>query len=378
MSNPKEGSKRLLIAAGGTGGHIFPALSVLEVLTQRHPDLKVTWLGCSHRMESRLIPSRGIDFIGLRQTEIRRKISFGNIFYNIRTLWFLAVSIFRSIGIVRKLKPDFVLTTGGFAAGALGLASWMTRTPLVIIEPNAYPGLTNRYLGKHAKIIFTAYVQAEKFFPANRTVTTGAPARRDVVKTDRKDARNRLGLADDMLLILATGGSQGARGINSVLPDSIKILRSKGVPVDFKTIHQCGEGKLDNVKIDRHVLPGSSYEVIEFMENLPEYLAASDIVVSRAGASTLSEIACRGLPAIIIPYPESSENHQVINARQWEKSGAAFCIEEKNLGPLNLADKIEILVTDPEKRMSMGENARKFGDANAQVKIADQLEEFLK
>ncbi len=378
MSNPKEGSKRLLIAAGGTGGHIFPALSVLEVLTQRHPDLKVTWLGSSHRMESRLIPSRGIDFIGLRQTEIRRKISFGNIFYNIRTLWFLAVSIFRSIGIVRKLKPDFVLTTGGFAAGALGLASWMTRTPLVIIEPNAYPGLTNRYLGKHAKIIFTAYEQAEKFFPANRTVTTGAPARRDVVKTDRKDARNRLGIADDMLLILATGGSQGARGINSVLPDSIKILVGKGVPVDFKTIHQCGGGKLDNVKIDRHVLPGSSYEVIEFMGNLPEYLAASDIVISRAGASTLSEIACRGLPAIIIPYPESSENHQVINARQWEKSGAAFCLEEKKLEPLNLADKIELLVTDPEKRMSMGENARKFGDVNAQVKIADQLEEFLK
>lgn len=378
MNHNRKGSNNVVIAAGGSGGHIFPALSVWEELSERHPDLALTWVGSSHRIESTLVPSKGINFIGLRQTEIRRKLTLGNIFYNLRTLWFLLVSIFRSIGIVRKLKPDFVLTTGGFTAGSVGLAAWMTRTPLIIIEPNVYPGLTNRYLGKHAKLVFTAYKQAGNFFPENITMTIGSPARREIMEIDHDEAKGKTGIGNETMLILVMGGSQGAKGINENMPDAIKYLVEKDKDSDYKVIHQCGKGKSESVVVDREIIPESKYEITEFIEDVPTYLAAADIVISRAGASTLSEIAFRGVASILIPFAASAENHQAANAKEWERSDAAICIEEKELTAEILGKKIELLLKDAGLRRSMGENARKFGDPSAAGKIADRLEDFLK
>lgn len=378
MNQPRKGKNKIIIAAGGSGGHIFPALSVWEILSERHPDMELTWVGSSHRIESTLLPSRGIKFIGLRQTEIRRRLSIGNIFYNLRTLWFLLVSIFRSIGIVRKIKPDFVLTTGGFAAGSVGLAAWLTRTPLVIIEPNVYPGLTNRYLGKHARLVFTAYSQAEKYFPKGITNTTGSPARREIMSVDRDESRSKLGIPENTVFILAMGGSQGAKGINESLPDAVGYLVGLESRIRFRIIHQCGKGKMDSVEVDRKTIPEVDYEIVEFIDDVPVFLSASDIVISRAGASTLSEIACRGVASILIPFAAASENHQVINAREWEKSGATICIEEKELTGETLGKQIELLIKDARLRKSMGENAREFANPDAGAKITDRLEEFLK
>jgi UDP-N-acetylglucosamine--N-acetylmuramyl-(pentapeptide) pyrophosphoryl-undecaprenol N-acetylglucosamine transferase len=292
-------------------------------------------------------------------------------------LWFLKLSIFRSIGIVLKIKPVFVLTTGGFAAGSVGIAAWLTHTPLVIIEPNVYPGMTNRYLGKHAKLVFTAYRQAEKYFPGNITKTTGSPARREIMSAYRDESRKKLGIDEHTVLILAMGGSQGAKGINDALPDAIKYLVEIESRINFKVIHQCGKGKIGSVVVDRKLMPESKYEIAEFISDVPLYLSAADIVISRAGASTLSEIVCRGIASILIPFPEAAENHQVLNAREWEKSGAAVCIEEKDLTNETLGKQIELLIKDPGLRKSMGENAREFGDPSAAEKIADCLEDFL-
>jgi len=376
VENTREGFGDLLIAAGGTGGHIFPALAVLEVLRRRHPEMKVTWVGSSHRMESTLIPSRGIEFVGLRQTEIRRGLNPMNILYNTRTLFLLIGSVFRSVGLIRRIRPGIILTTGGFAAGAAGLAAWMTRTPLAIIEPNAYPGLTNRFLGKRASAVFTAYPEAKTFFREKKTHAIGSPARIEVVERDRKSARAQLGLGDDTLMLLAMGGSQGAAGINRTLPESVKLISMTARGMDLRVVHQCGRGKLDQVVVDRKALPESRYSVVEFIDDIPTYLAAADAVVCRAGASTLSEVACRGLASVIVPYPFSAENHQVRNARAWESAGAALCIEESELNPSHLANKIVILLTDPRMRNVMGEKARKFGDPSAAEKIADIIEEL--
>jgi UDP-N-acetylglucosamine--N-acetylmuramyl-(pentapeptide) pyrophosphoryl-undecaprenol N-acetylglucosamine transferase len=377
MNLLRKGKNKIIIAAGGSGGHIFPALSVWEILSERHPETSLTWVGSSHRMEASLVPSKGIDFIGLRQTEIRRKLTPGNIFYNLRTLWFLAVSIFRSIGIVKKIKPDFVLTTGGFAAGSIGLAAWLTHTPLIIIEPNVFPGMTNRYLGKRAKLVFTAYHQAEKYFPGNITKTTGSPARREIMLSNRDESRRTLGIDENTVLILAMGGSQGAKGINNALPDAIKYLVENETRIKFKVVHQCGKGKVETVIIDRKLLPNSIYEVTEFINEVPQYLSASDIVISRAGASTLSEIACRGIASILIPFPGAAENHQLMNAREWENSGASICIEEKELTNKTLGKQIEMLIKDSSLRKSMAENAHEFGDPLAAEKIVDTLEGLL-
>jgi UDP-N-acetylglucosamine--N-acetylmuramyl-(pentapeptide) pyrophosphoryl-undecaprenol N-acetylglucosamine transferase len=369
--------KHLLIAAGGTGGHIFPALAVWEAVSHRHPEYNLTWIGSSHKMESTLIPSKGIDFIGLRQTEIRRKPTPPNILYNMRTLWLLVSSIFQSIGIVSRLHPKLVLTTGGFAAGATGIAAVLTGKPLAIIEPNAYPGLTNRYLGKRAAAVFIAYNESRKHFPEGKTHMVGVPARREVMEKDRSQARMELGLDDNTLFVLAMGGSQGAAGINRTLPDAALLLVNQRPEIRFRILHQCGRGKSVSLKIDEQLRSGGRYKVAEFIDDVPLYLAAADLVVSRAGASGLSEISCRGLPAIIIPYPHSAENHQVKNARSWEDGGAAICIEEKDLTAEKLKDALLLLLSDSSKRAEMGRQALKFSNREAAERIADIIQDFL-
>lgn len=369
--------KRILIAAGGTGGHIFPALAVWDIIYGRHPEIELTWLGSSHRMESELIPSRRIDFVGLRQTEIRRKPTPGNILYNIRTLWYLVKSVFQSIGLVRKLRPKLVLATGGFAAGAAGIAARMTGTPLVIIEPNAYPGLTNRHLGKAAAKIFIAFDETGKFFREDRTHMVGVPVRREIIEMDREEARRTLEVPEGTLLVLALGGSQGAAGINKNMYNAALQVAIENPDLAYRIVHQCGRGKKPLVRTDPNALRAGNYRIIEFIEDIPLYLAAADVVVSRAGAGILSELACRGLPAVLIPYPQSAENHQVKNARSREEAGAAICIEEKVLSAASLADALLELLSDTNKRLAMGHSAGKFGNPDAADRIADLLQEFL-
>jgi UDP-N-acetylglucosamine--N-acetylmuramyl-(pentapeptide) pyrophosphoryl-undecaprenol N-acetylglucosamine transferase len=377
MSSTSGQSPRILIAAGGTGGHIFPALAVWEALSAKHPELALTWLGSSHRMESRLIPARGIEFIGLRQTEFRRRPTPANIVYNARSLLFLQSAIWQAVGIIWKLKPRLVLTTGGFAGGAAGLAAWMTRTPLAIIEPNVFPGLTNRFLGRRAARVFVTYPEAREYFPPTKASVVGTPSRREVAEKDRMEARRALGIDNQTLMILAMGGSQGAAGINKNLPEAVRLATKDRPGIRFRVIHQCGQGKFGAIQVDRASLSENQYQVMEFIDDAPTYLAAADLIVSRAGASTLAEIACRGIPSILIPYPFSSENHQVKNARSWEASGAAFCLEEKDLAPSALATSLLLLLTDPSKRESMGKEAMKFGDPQAANRIAEMLEQWI-
>jgi len=377
VDNTREGSLVVLVAAGGTGGHIFPALAVMEEIAGKYPAVHFTWLGSSHRMESKLIPAKGIDFIGLRQTEFRRRPTPGNIFYNFRTLWFLLISIFQSVGIVRKLKPRLVISTGGFAAGAAGIAAWLTKTPLVIIEPNVYPGITNRKLGRAASMVFLGYPETEKFFSGTNTITIGVPARREIASRSRDEARRELGIESGTAMILGTGGSQGAKSINAILPESARLIKESSPDTDFIVYHQCGRGKIEKVRPDRNVLPESQYKIMEFIDDIPKFLAASDIVISRAGASTVSEIACRGVASVLIPYPQASENHQVHNARALESSGAAYCIEESELDAKKLAEIITGLLKDPEKRKSMGEAAKEFGNPEAAAKIVEHLKLYL-
>jgi UDP-N-acetylglucosamine--N-acetylmuramyl-(pentapeptide) pyrophosphoryl-undecaprenol N-acetylglucosamine transferase len=377
MSAGTGRSGNIVVAAGGTGGHIFPVLAVWEEIHRLHPTLAIKWLGSSHRLESKLIPSKGIDFIGLRQTELRRKPTASNILYNIRSIWFVFSALFQTIGVLLRLRPRFVLTSGGFTGGSAGLASWITRTPLVIIEPNAYPGLTNRLLGKIASMVFVTYPDSVKYFSPKKTQVTGTPARREVVERNRAEARKEMGLDDGTMLVFVTGGSQGASGINDVMPEAVRMVLNQHPEMKFIVIHQCGAGKKDLVKVDRVGLDESHYRVVEFIEDAATVLAASDIVVSRSGASTLAELASRSLPSILIPYPHSAENHQVKNAQNWEKAGAAFNIEEKDLNVSNLSSDLLTFLTDPSKRSAMGKAATQFGDPQAAQHIAYLMESLI-
>lgn len=367
-----------MIAAGGTGGHIFPVLAVWDAIRKQHSEVSLIWVGSNHRIESTLIPSKNITFHGLKQTEFRRRLTFPNFLFNLRSAFYLIASVFDSYGIIKKEKPKFIITTGGFAGGPSGIAALLTRTPLVVIEPNVYPGLTNRVLGKFANRIFVAFPEAKDYFPSNRTIVAGIPARSEIIERNRENARASLMLDDDTLFILALGGSQGAASINKYLPDAVCLILKQRPDIRFRVAHQAGKQKSEAVIEKTVEMKPDLYQIYEFIEDMPTFLAAADIVVTRAGASTLSELAARNLPAVLIPYPHSSENHQLKNARAWEDAGAAICLEEGELSASSLASALLLLLTDSSRRISMGELASKFGDPLAADRIADAIEVFLK
>lgn len=373
---PDSNKKQLIIAGGGSGGHVFPALAVWEIIKEKYPDVELTWIGSSHRMESRLIPDRGISFRPIRATEIRRGKSAGNFFYNLRSLWYLNQAISECRKIISDIKPVCLLSTGGFAAGAAGLAAGLAKTPLVIIEPNAYPGLTNRKLGPAAQLVFIAFPQAEEYFPKDRTYRYGIPIRKEIIEKSRSDARKQLALDDDTFMILAMGGSQGADSININVPfGTLQIVR-ESEDIKLRVMHSAGKGRIDEARVFREELTDDMYQVVEFIDDVPTYLAAADLVISRAGASTLAEISARGVPSILFPYPKSAENHQLKNARSWEEAGAAIVLEDGSTNIGDLSSVLIILLHDPEKRTRMGEAARQFGSPEAAEKIAEKLSGF--
>ncbi|MFH1676322.1 MAG: glycosyltransferase, partial [bacterium] len=215
-----------------------------------------------------------------------------------------------------------------------------------------------------------AYPKAKVYFPSGVTKLTGVPARKEVTNKSREESRRELGIENETLFVLALGGSQGALGINRNLPESVKLISTDRPDLHVRVLHQFGAGKENTVTVLKDPLSENIYKLVPFIEDVPTRLAASDIVITRAGASTLSEIACRGIPSIIIPFPHSAENHQVENAKSWESAGAAFCIEEKDLTPATLATAMLLLLSDPKKRESMSREAVKFGDPEAANRIA--------
>jgi UDP-N-acetylglucosamine--N-acetylmuramyl-(pentapeptide) pyrophosphoryl-undecaprenol N-acetylglucosamine transferase len=350
-------SKTILIAAGGTGGHIFPGLAAAAEL--QRSGARVVWLGSKGGMESTLVPQRGlsihlIDISGLRGAGLRSLLTAP--FRLLHALW-------QTRSVFVKERPDCVLGMGGFAAGPGGITAFLRGTPLVIHEQNAIPGVTNRQLARLARRVLEAFKGS---FPGKLNVTAvGNPVRSELAALPAPEQRfvGRQGA----VRILVLGGSRGAQALNEHLP----VALAKLAPALRPAIkHQAGKGK-QNACREAYQQSGVEADVVEFIDDMKTAYEQADLVIARAGALTLAELAAVGIGAILIPYPHAADDHQMANARYFERAGAAEVIAQSALTDDKLAASIERLMRDAPRRLHMAEAARQLALPDAARAVAD-------
>ena len=366
---------RVLIAAGGTAGHINPALAIAGALKKADPSAEIHFAGRKEGMEYRLVTQAGYPFHHIEITGFQRKLSLHNIKRNLITLWNLALSGPVAKKMMRDIQPDLVIGCGGYVSGPVVRCAAKMGIKTALHEQNAFPGVTNKLLAPDVDIVFAAVPAA-----VEKTIVVGNPVRPEVfTQAKNRDAiRAELG-AGDRTVILSFGGSLGARRVNEVVADLCAWEQKNQKPVlHLHATGQYGVELFQNLEKEKGFAPGDSLVVKEYINNMPELLAAADLVISRAGALTLAELEAVGRAAVLIPSPNVAENHQYYNALELQKAGAAVVIEEKDLTGEKLVSTVSELLTEPGKLAAMGQNARKLSVDDSLDRIADALLKLVK
>lgn len=362
---------RIVFAAGGTGGHINPALAAAGEIREKHPDAEILFIGTKDKMESRLVPKAGFDFRTISISGFQRKISIQNIFKNISTLRRLAFSGMAVRKILNDFGPDVVVGFGGYVSGPVVRTAAKMGIKTAIHEQNAFPGVTNKMLAKVADAVMLTVPEAEKYLDCkNPPIVTGLPVRSEILRADRDFARAELGL-DDKPVIFSCGGSLGAKTVNEAMVGLIASLYKEDNCHFIHGYGQYGEWFPDALKekgVD--VENAKNIDAREYIYDMDKCLAAADIIISRSGASTLSEIEAVGKASILIPSPNVAENHQYHNAMTLVNANAARVIEEKELTDEKLLSVVRELLDDKSLRDTMGANAKKLAVPDAQEQIA--------
>jgi len=358
---------KIILSGGGTGGHIYPAIAIANELKLRFPEAEFLFVGALDKMEMEKVPEAGYEIEGLWISGIQRKLTLKNLAFPLK----LIVSLLRSRKILKTFKPDVVIGTGGFASGPLLQMAAMKNIPSLIQEQNSYPGITNKLLSKKVDKICVAYDGLERFFPKEKIIKTGNPIRQDLLKIDDKTikAKDTFGLKHGKHTLLVLGGSLGARKINELIENELEFFETQNVQV----IWQCGKLYYQEYKIyNNH----ENVQVYPFLNNMDFAYAASDIIISRAGAGSVSELCVVGKPVIFIPSPNVAEDHQTKNAMAIVEKDAALLIKESDL-EVDFENKFSQLVNSIERRNELGDNIKKLALANATKDIADEVEKLL-
>lgn len=359
----KSNLKRVLIMAGGTGGHVFPGLAVAKMLKDQGVD--VQWLGTSKGIEARLVPEAGIPLHFLTIGGLRGK--------GIKTLlkapFKVIGAIMQAKKIIRDTNPQVVLGMGGYASGPGGMASWLMRRPLVIHEQNAKAGYTNKILGKFAKRILEGFPDA--FSPQAKVRSVGNPVRNEIESLGSPSTRIPKQRQPFHLLVI--GGSLGAQALNDVVPKALALLPKDERP---EVIHQAGPNHFENAK-NNYESMGITAKIDPFIKDMAATYGWADIVLCRAGALTVAELCAAGVGAIFVPFPHAVDDHQTANASFMVAAGAAICVQQRDLTAEKLAGMIKELANSPEKRMQMAEAAYGLRNHNVQRQIVDTLEELV-
>lgn len=367
---------KVLIAAGGTAGHINPALAIAGAIRQADLAAEIHFAGRQEGMEYRLVTQAGYPFHHIEITGFQRHLSWQNIKRNAVTLYNLALSGPKAKAMIRQVQPDLVIGCGGYVSGPVVRCAAKMGIKTAIHEQNAFPGVTNKLLAPDVDIVFAAVPAAvEKLGAPQKTVVVGNPVRPEVFAEARQRtaARARIG-AEGRTVILSFGGSLGARRVNEVVADLCAWEQKTGQPVlHLHATGQYGVELFQNLSQEKGFAPGKQLIVREYINDMPQLLAAADLVISRAGALTLAELEAAGRAAVLIPSPNVAENHQYYNALELEKAGAAVVIEEKDLTGEKLVETVSGLLSTPGKLEQMGQAARALSVDDSLGRITDAL-----
>jgi len=360
--------KKFILSGGGTGGHIYPAIAIANELKERFPDSEILFVGAKDKMEMQKVPQAGYKIKGLWIAGIQRRLTIDNALFPLK----LVSSITKSIGIVREFKPDVVIGTGGFASGPLLRAASVMGVPTVIQEQNSYPGITNKWLAKKANKICVAYDNLQRFFPASKIVFTGNPVRQDLIGTEdkREEATHRFNLDPAKKTLLVLGGSLGSRRINQLIAKELAWLQAQNVQV----IWQCGKFYFEEY---RHYGDKEGVQVLSFIDRMDLVYAAADIIVSRSGASSVSELCIVGKPVVFIPSPNVTEDHQTKNAQAIVDKVGAILLKETQLDT-QFQPVFADLLSNDEKQRTLGENIKKLAKVNATKDIVEEIVKLLR
>lgn len=370
---------KILLAGGGTAGHINPALAIAGTVRDKIPSSEILYVGAKGGMEEKLVPQAGYEFKSIKISGFKRSFSPSAIAHNIATAKRAVTSSMEAKKIIKAFKPDICIGTGGYVSGPVLRTAAKMGIPTLIHEQNAFPGVTNKMLAKSAKVVMLANPDAKDRMDAKcNFVVTGNPVRKEIITADKAKCRAQMNL-DDRPVILSFGGSLGARRINEAVADY--IARS-GKDKKYQIIHAYGKyGKWfpDLLKEKGcNIEECDNLDIREFINDMPVCLAAADLVICRAGAMTISELQAQGKPAVLIPSPNVAENHQYHNAMSLVNANAARIIEEKDLTPEKLTETVDEMVKDPQRLNEYAENAKKTAILDSNERILSIIKKFVK
>ena len=360
-------SIKIMISGGGTGGHIYPAIAIANELKLRYLDAKFLFVGAKDKMEMEKVPQAGYEIKGLWISGIQRKLTVKNLMFPFK----LVSSLWKANRIIKKFRPDVIIGTGGFASGPTLVVASRKGIPILIQEQNSYPGITNKLLSKKAQKICVAYDNLERFFSADKIVKTGNPVRQDLllIHTKANEGKQFFKLKKDKKTILILGGSLGARKINELTEEQLTFFKNQ----DVQLIWQCGKLYFDDYKKYDKL---ENIQVHQFLNRMDLAYASADIIISRAGASSISELCIVGKPTIFIPSPNVAEDHQTKNAKSISDRQGAILIKESELNTFSVI--FETLLKDKGKQQNLSENINELALPNATEHIVNEIEKLIK
>ena len=357
---------RLLLCGGGTAGHVNPAIAIAEELKRTHPDSKILFIGRDGGDENKLVTDAGFKLQTLVVQGIQRSLSINNL----KSIKQAIEAVEKAKRIIKEFKPDIILGTGGYVCWPVITAGYRMKIPTAIHESNIIPGLTTKLLSKKCKTVFLNKEETKKYFNDKiYTKTVGIPLRQKIMEVDRQDARRDLKIKDDDFLIVSFGGSIGSEKMNDVIIEVMKNYSSK--KSDVKHIHAVGKRYFKNLKIDKKEFDGC--KILPFIDFMPLALKAADIVICRCGAITLAEVCCVGVPAILIPSPNVTANHQFHNGKHIEKAGGAILLDEKNLTEKSLINAIIVTKNAKSDRKTKAKKLKALSTPDAAKNIIYEL-----
>lgn len=358
---------RFIISGGGTGGHIYPAVAIANELKSRYPEAEFLFVGAKDKMEMQKVPQAGYAIKGLWISGIQRKLTLDNAMFPFKLL----SSMWNSFRIIKSFKPDVVIGTGGFASGAVLKVASMLNIPTVIQEQNSYPGITNKLLAKKANKICVAYENLERFFPKDKMILTGNPVRQDLInEASKSEAIAYFKLDANKKTLLVLGGSLGARRINQLIEKELDFLLSQNIQI----IWQCGKLYLNDYSKYNEK---ENVQVVAFIDRMDLVYAAADVVISRSGASSVSELCIVGKPTIFIPSPNVAEDHQTKNAKAISDKKGAILIKESEL-EAQFETVFSDLISNESKQAELSQNIKKLAKPNATKDIVEEIIKLIK